>query len=86
MNIVPQENIVHLKIDRVKTHVVDASSRESAVEFAEVIAVGKGIESLKKGDKVFVKAWAVDIVSYKDTKYHFCNINTGGILAIVNDL
>ncbi len=83
MKIEPRENIVHLKIDEAKGMVLDTSSRASAVEFGEVISVGEGVKELKKGDCVFVKAWAIDIVNHKDVKYHFVNVNTGGILAIV---
>lgn len=83
MKIEPRENIVYLKIDGAKGAVLDTSSRPSAVEFAEVIDFGENVKGFKKGDRIFVKAWAIDIVDHEDTKYHFVNINTGGILAIV---
>ena len=81
----PLENIVYLKIDEVKVGGLDTSSRNSAVEVAEVEAVGEGVKNLKKGDKIFVKAWGVDQISYKEERHYFVNVNTGAILAKVND-
>lgn len=101
MIIEPRPNIVQLKIDDVKAGVLDTSSKQTAVEFAEVLAVGEEINEIcsstrhtgaqcmelhgkiKIGDKVFVKAWAIDIVTHNDIKYYFCNLDTNGILAIV---
>lgn len=87
MTIKPLKDIVYLKIEKASIGVLDTSSRDSAVEYAEVIAVGEGITHLKKGDKVFVKSWAIDIVNHATgsdmVKHYFCNINSGGILAIV---
>lgn len=79
------DNMVALKIEEAQAGVLDTSSRETAVEYAEVLAVGSKVESLKAGDKVFVKAWAVDIINHNDTKYHFVDITSNGILAKVND-
>jgi co-chaperonin GroES (HSP10) len=83
MKIKPLGDIIQLKIEEVKAGVLDTSSRESAVEYAEVIEVGENVVNIVKGDKVFVKAWGVDIVNYEDKKYHFVNVNTNAILAIV---
>lgn len=83
MKIQPLKGIVYLKIDEAKAGVLDTSSRQSAVEFAEVLEVGEGITNIKKGDKVFVKSWALDQISHNDVKYFFCALDTNGILAIV---
>jgi len=85
MTIKPLKNIVQLEFEEAKAGVLDTSSRESAVEFATVLAVGDGVgDTLNVGDKVFVKAFAVDIVSHDDKKYFFVNIDSKGILAKVN--
>lgn len=83
MKIIPQPKTVYLKIESNKAGVLDTSSRVSAVEIAEVLDVGEGVSSIKKGDKVFVKSWAIDIIDYEDKKYHFVNVDTNGILAVV---
>lgn len=83
MTITPLRNTIYLKIDSPKVGDLDMASRDTAVEYAEVISVGDGVTSLKKGDRVFVKAWAVDIVQHEDKKYYFCNLDTNGILAII---
>lgn len=85
MKIEPLKNQIYLKMDKVSVGALDTSSYKSAIEFAEVLAVGKGVENIKKGDKVFVKGWAIDIITYKDITYHFVNIETGGVLAKVNE-
>lgn len=83
MKIKPLENIVYLKIEKPQAGVLDTSSRESAVEFAEVLAVADNITSVKPGDQVFVKSWAIDIITHKEVKHYFVNVKTNGILAIV---
>jgi len=83
MKIKPLKEYIQLKLEEASAGILDTSSRESAVEFAEVIAVGDGIEEIKKGDFLFVKSWAIDIINHKDKKYYFVNINTKGALAVV---
>lgn len=83
MKIKPQPGIVYLKVEEAKAGALNTSSRMSAVEFAEVLEVGDGVVSVKKGDKVFVKSWAVDTITYKDETYRFCAVETNGILAVV---
>ncbi len=83
MGIEPLPGIVYLKTESQKVGALDTSSKESAVEFAEVIALGEGINNLRVGDKIFVKSWAVDLVYHEGQWHKFCNIKTDGILAIV---
>ena len=85
MKIQPFSDQIYIKIDEVKAGILNTSSRESAVECAEVLALGQGTEGgiLKVGDKIFVKAWAIDIITHGDAKYHFVNVTSGGILAKV---
>ena len=85
MKIEPQENIVYIKTEEVKAGALDTSIRESAIEVAEVIAIGEGVTTLKPGDKIMVKAWAVDTINYGEQKHRFVNTQTGGILAKFND-
>ena len=83
MKILPLKNQVYLKLEEAKAGALVTSSRESAIEYAEVLAVGDGVTQVSKGDKVFVKSWSIDIISHDDKKYYFCNQETGGIIAIV---
>lgn len=92
MKITPLAGQVQVKFEEAKVGALDTSSRSTAVEIATVVAIGDGVSSffegatnIKAGDKVFVKAWAVDEIVYKDVKYHFVNFDSKGILAIVND-
>ena len=77
-------SIIQLKIEEAKAGVLDTSSRSTAVEFAEVIGKGEEVKlKVEIGDKVFVKAWAIDIINHEDKKYYFVDETTGGILATV---
>jgi co-chaperonin GroES (HSP10) len=91
MKIQPLGNIIQLEIEEATAGDLITSSRESAVEYAKVVAIGNSVnkeDSITKdypevGDHVFVKAWAIDIINYQDKKYYFCNLDTAGVLAIV---
>lgn len=88
MKIQPRPDIIQLDIEEAKAGVLDTSSRSSAVEYATVVAIGdsadgREIRSIQVGDKVFVKAWAVDIINHEDKKYYFVDINSKGILAVI---
>lgn len=88
MKIKPQPNIVQIKIDEAKAGALNVSSKHTAVEYGEVIAVGDYLKASelnpKLGDKIFFKSWAVDIITYNDKDYYFIDITSNGILAIVN--
>jgi len=86
MTIRPLGNNIQLKIEEVQAGVLDTSSRDTVVEYAQVVAIGDSVPAfnvLKTGDYVFVKAWAIDSINYQDQKYYFCNLDTGGVLAVV---
>ena len=83
MKIKPAKNKVYLKLEVPKVGGLDISSRPTAMEVAEVIDVGEGITEFKKGDKIMVKSWAVDVIDYQDQKYYFIDIDSKGICAIM---
>lgn len=83
IKIKPQPNIVYIKTEEAHAGILDTSSRESAVEYAEVLDVGEDVDLIKKGDHIFYKSWAVDSVFHQDKRYNFINVKTGGILAVV---
>ena len=84
MTFTPLHNIVHIKIEKPKAGVLDTSSRAAAIELGEVLAVGEGVKGIKPGDHVFVKSWAIDIITHEEEQYYFVNVETNGILAVVN--
>ena len=89
MKIQPLGNIIQLEVEEASAGDLITSSRDSAVEYAKVVAVGDNVrqsaEKLypEKGDYVFVKAWAVDIIVHQDKKFYFCNLETNGILVVI---
>lgn len=83
MDIIPQPDIIYLEFPEANAGVLDTSSRESAIEVATVVAVGQGVTSVAPGDRVFVKSWAVDTITYEEKKYRFIHADTKGLLAII---
>ena len=91
MKIQPLGNIIQLEIEEATAGDLITSSRESAVEYAKVVAISKSakivgagfVKDIEIGDHVFVKSWAIDIINYQDKKYYFCNLDTAGVLAVV---
>lgn len=80
----PLAGFVQVKMEAVKAGVLDTSSKDSAVEVAEVVAVGRDCHDLKVGDRIFVKAWAVDNIFHDGEWYRFVHVDTKGILAKVH--
>lgn len=84
MKIKPVADNIYLKVEEPEAGVLNLSSRLSAVEIGEVIALGEKVTlPLKIGDKVQFKSWAVDIVNIDEKRYHYVSEFTGGIKAIV---
>ena len=84
LKIKPLDGIIYLQIEEAKAGVLDTSSRSTAVEFATVIATGKGVDFVKRGDKVFVKSWGIDCITHEGKKYFFVSDKTHAILSIVD--
>jgi len=82
--ITPLVGKIQLKIEQPKVGNLDLSAKESAVEVGEVLAVGEGINNVKVGDKVMIKAWAIDILSYEGEKFYFIDSDSRGLCAIIN--
>jgi co-chaperonin GroES (HSP10) len=83
MTIQPVNFKVQLKIDKPTAGVLDLTSKETATEFGEVIAIGDEVSSVMIGDKIFFKAWALDVIAYQGENYFFIDSNSEGICAII---
>lgn len=82
MKILPLRDYIQIRTEEVKAGALDTSSKASAIEFGEVIAIGPDQNHIKVGDKLMFKSWAVDSVYYEDKWYRFINPETGGIMAL----
>lgn len=89
MKIKPIGKNIYLKLDTVqeiggKNVSLDTSSKKTTREYAEVLAVGKDVTQVKVGDKVLLKAWAIDIINHDKKEYFFTNEDANGLCAIVS--
>jgi co-chaperonin GroES (HSP10) len=85
MKITPLKNKIYFKVEKPTIAGLDLSSKPTTTEVGEVIAIGAGIDDVKVGDTIFVKAWCQDIFQYKDEWYYFADYDSKGIVAIVED-
>lgn len=81
LKVSPLNGIIYLKLEETKAGVLDMSSKLAQVEVAEVLAVGDDVKHIKKGDRLFVKSWGVDLITYKDQRYCFVSLETNAVLA-----
>jgi len=73
---------IYIQVEK-QTHIGTIELPESAevvLEQAKVLAVGEDVKSVKKGNKVLFKSWALDIATVRDEDYVF--IDEKDILAI----
>lgn len=88
MKIKPVGKVIYLKLDTVeeiggKAVSLDTSSKKTTREFAEVLAVGPEVLTVKVGDKLLVKAWAIDEIVHDKESYFFTSEDRDGICAVV---
>lgn len=83
MQILPFGKKIQLKIEKPTVGVLDTSSKPTGLEYGEVIATGDESRSLMVGDKIFVKAWSVDIITHDSQTYYFVDCDSVGICAKV---
>lgn len=59
------------------------------IEKAKVIAIGKelnnSLEDIKVGDMIYVKAWAIDIITDQGKEYNFVDASNDAICAIIRE-
>jgi len=89
MKIKPIGKVIYLKLDTVqevggKNVSLDTSSKKTTREFAEVLAVGPDVLTVKVGDYVFVKARAIDQITHDKKEYFFTNEDANGLCAVIS--
>lgn len=85
MIIKPFNNKIQLEIDQPTAGGLDLSSKPTTVECGIIKEVGENVKELKKGDRIFFKAWATDIITYNKETYYFIDSTSEGICAIVQE-
>jgi len=75
----PVRNKIQLDV---KHATIAGHETDTIEEVAEVIAVGSDVTTLKKGDTVYFKAWACDIISHNGEKFYFISEDSDAICAV----
>lgn len=83
MKISPVGDQVYLNMEEAALGSLDTSSMKTAMEWAIVQEIGPDVKTVKKGDKVFVKGWAIDNILYEGDDYRFTSEERKGIVAII---
>lgn len=88
MKVIPTGDRIYLGMATVetvggKTISLDTSSKKTVKEVATVEGIGPDVKTVQVGDKVMVKAWAVDSITYEKKEYFFVLERSGGICAII---
>ena len=87
MKVTPVGNKIYLEIRNVKKiGDLDVSGKKSIREYGEVISVGSDVKQVKAGDRLLVKAWAIDTITHEGEDYFFVSENSDGICAVISDV
>ena len=81
--IIPVVKKIQIEIDKPTAGALDMSSKETAVENGTIIAMGEDVKGFKIGQKLLLKAWGLDVISYEGTNYYFIDFDNLGICAIM---
>lgn len=86
MKITPWGKKIQLQIPTSKVGALNLSDGASIQEMAKVVAmgplVGLGEHSLKVGNSILFKSWAVDVITIDEEKFYFIDIDSTGICAV----
>ena len=74
---------IQLELEKPTAGALNLDSKKTAVEVGTVLAVGDKVKNFKVGDKLMVKAWQIDIISYEDVEYNFVDEDATAICAII---
>jgi co-chaperonin GroES (HSP10) len=84
MTIKPAKGKIYLGMQNIqKIGDLDVSTKKTIREVAIVEAIGDGVTSVKVGDTVLVKAWAIDTVTYEKQDYFFVSESSDGVCAVI---
>lgn len=82
MIIKPYHHKVLINVQAPTAGELDLSAKPTVVEYGEVVAVGNLVSDLKVGDKLFFKAWALDVITHEGETYYFLDTQGEGICAV----
>lgn len=85
MRIQPIKDHIFLEIEKANLGALETSSMKTGMEWGIIKETGPDVEDpdLAVGNKVFVKAWAVDVILYEGKDYYFTSEARNGIVAII---
>ena len=85
MTILPVGKKLQLEIEQPTAGGLDLSSKNTVVECGTIKAVPAPtlVGDYCVGQKIFFKAWALDVITYNKETYYFIDSDSNGICAIV---
>ena len=79
--IIPYKNKIQVEMLSLKS----ALQTEIKIEKAKVLAVGEGVQGIKKGDILYIKAWAIDLIQDGQNEYCFVSADNDALCAIIRE-
>ena len=85
LKIKPWGNKIQLEFPTTKAGAIVMEQGSSIQEMGTVVALGPfaKISPLKKGQKLLVKTWDVDVITVEDQKFYFISDDSRAICAVV---
>lgn len=83
MKIKPIGRKIQISIDEPKAGMLETSSLNVAKEKGTVIAVGNEVTEVLKGETIFFKSWAVDIITDEGKHFYFIDEDSKGLCAVI---
>jgi co-chaperonin GroES (HSP10) len=85
MKIQPATNKLLIQAERPIVGALTTTNREVAIEVAEVLEIGKGVEEYSKGDKIIFKSYGLASVEYNGKFYRFIDVTAGAIQGKIHE-
>ena len=85
LTVQPIGDEIFLEVEEAKLGALETSSVKTGQEWSIIKAVGPEVKNkdLKVGVKIFVKAWATDVILYEGKNFIFTTESRKGIKAII---
>lgn len=81
LGIIPFPTKIFIELDQMEMGVFNVDGQNRVNESGTVVAVGKDVKGIKRGDKIFAKAWGLDMCQVDGKDYYVGDIDSKSLLA-----